>query len=308
MLSHFMNTAAQGASRSTKDNYKTAVHSFIRFNNNKDIPISAINKDILEKYERWLRQQGVCANTSSCYLRSLRAIYNKAAGRHLLRRSNPFANVFTGNETTDKRGIGIADIRKLRQLELPEHSFAALARDIFLFSFYAMGMPFVDVANLKRSQIKDRHIVYYRRKTGKKIRVRIEPCMLDIINKYKRESGEYVFPILNKVEESRRNKKYASSLRHYNATLKKLSAKAGLNVRLSSYVARHSWASIAYARNIDLPIISKALGHTDTQTTLIYISQINDRSLALANKKLLNELFAPPLGKRWKHFIKSLQR
>ncbi|WP_315087576.1 phage integrase SAM-like domain-containing protein, partial [Bacteroides heparinolyticus] len=106
LLSCFVRVAACGLSRSTADNYRTAVRSFVRFNGGRDVPLSALDAETLRRYERWLRDRGVCPNTSSCYLRSLRAIYNKAAAKRLVKDKAPFKGVFTGNERTVKRSIG----------------------------------------------------------------------------------------------------------------------------------------------------------------------------------------------------------
>lgn len=288
-LSGFINTAAQGVSSSTADNYRTAVRSFVRFNGCKDVPLSALNAETLRCYERWLRKQGVCPNTSSCYIRSLRAIYNKAVGKRVISDKAPFKGVFTGNEPTAKRCIGVEEIHKLN-LFSPPHGKEAL--DFFLFSLYTMGMPFIDMAYLKQSQIKNGVLTYRRCKTGKQIKVTLEPCMLDILAKYKMKGMDYLFPILYKVKSGKTIAvSYSYALNRYNRQLKELAQKAGIKERLTSYVARHSWASIAYENNVDLPIISKALGHANTQTTLVYIEGIKDERLAQANRELLKEYF-----------------
>ncbi|WP_164996510.1 tyrosine-type recombinase/integrase [Bacteroides zoogleoformans] len=330
-LSGFVHAAAEGVSPSTQENYRTAVRSFIRFSGGTDVPVSALDADSVRSYERWLRDRGVCPNTSSCYMRSLRAIYNKAATKRLVKDKEPFKGVFTGNERTVKRSIGEKEIRKLKSPRSPyspyslspgpspigrgEREWGSGASDLFLFSFYAMGMPFVDLAHLKRSQIKDGVLTYRRRKTGQQVRVRLEPCMLDILDKYKTEGTDYLFPILYKVKDGAKDRmgsetdkgkdgdkggpaggnlvevSYSSALNRYNRSLKELARRAGIKENLTSYVARHSWASIAYEKNIDLPVISKALGHTDTKTTLTYIREINNEQLAQANNKLLKEVF-----------------
>jgi len=236
-----------------------------------------------------------------------------------------FKGVFTGNERTVKRSIGTKEIRKLnRPLFLPPRKGEAggetvgtleKARDLFFFSFYAMGMPFVDLAHLKRSQIKDGILTYRRCKTGQQIRVTLEPCMLEILAKYESAKSDFLFPILYKVKGGEKDRikgcttdkgkddrkngtkdgkavevSYPSALNRYNRLLKELARRVGIKEELTSYVARHSWASIAYANNIELPVISKALGHTDTKTTLIYIAEIKDERLASANRKLLKEI------------------
>ena len=300
LLSSFVDVAAKGVSSSTAENYNTAVRSFTLFCGGGDARLSALNADSVWAYQQWLHDQGVCPNTSSCYMRSLRAIYNKAVAKHLVKDKAPFKGVFTGNERTVKRSIGKKEIRRLsRPLSYRGEAIGIMEMylDIFLFSFYAMGMPFVDLAHLKRSQVRDGVLTYHRRKTGQQVKVTLEKCMLDILTKYAQRESEYLFPILYKVEGGKGGKtvevSYSSALNRYNRALKALARQAGIKQRLTSYVARHSWASIAYERNVDLPVISKALGHTDTKTTLIYISEIDDRQLAKANRKLLKEIFIP---------------
>ncbi|WP_373803770.1 tyrosine-type recombinase/integrase, partial [Bacteroides heparinolyticus] len=138
-----------------------------------------------------------------------------------------------------------------------------------------MGMPFTDLAHLKQSQVKDGVLTYHRRKTDRPVRVKLEKCMLDILEKYRAEGTDYLFPILYKVKDGKiQSVSYACALNRYNRSLKLLARRAGIAVKLTSYVARHSWASIAYEHGVGLPVISKALGHTDTKTTLIYIEGI----------------------------------
>lgn len=162
-----------------------------------------------------------------------------------------------------------------------------------------MGMPFADMARLQKRQVRDGVLTYCRRKTGRLVRVKIEGPMQDILDRYARKDTDYLFPILYRVAGKRlRPRRYSTALRNYNRTLQTLAMEAGVKARLSSYVPRHSWASMAYLRNVSLPVISQALGHSDTHTTLIYIRGIDDRQVAKANKKLLLEILAPPLGKR----------
>lgn len=296
-LTMFLPMASVCVSTSTSENYKTAVRSFIRFNGGADILLTLINADMMKQYELWLRKSGVCPNTSSCYMRSLRAIYNKAVAKRQIPDKKPFNTVFSGNEKTQKRSVDVDDIRRIKSLSLPDGSVQALTRDLFLFSFYAMGMPFIDMAYLKKSRIKDDFLTYYRHKTGKQVRIKLEKCMSDIISKYEDKHTDYIFPIICITNKQSKERSYGSALSCYNRTLKTLSQKAGIKRKLTSYVARHSWASIAYGKNIELSTISKALGHTDTQATLIYINDINDTQLTKANKKILKEIF-PPLCKR----------
>ena len=159
-----------------------------------------------------------------------------------------------------------------------------LTRDLFLFSFYAQGMPFVDMAHLQNSQISNEHITYARHKTGQNISIRIEACMQEIIDRYHSTESDYVFPIL------RNGNSYDKQLNRYNRCLKRLALKAGIKSNITSYVARHTWASIAYKSSVELSVISKAMGHTNPQTTLIYIKDINNEKLETANREILESV------------------
>ncbi len=281
-------------SYSTSRNYRTALHSFLRYRDGKDIMFNEFDSDLIDDYSRWLRHNNICPNTISCYMRSLRAIYNKAVKVHIVRQTYPFNNVFTGIAKTDKRSITIADVSHLQQLDLKKGSFKEFVRDIFLFSFFALGMPFVDLAFLRKSQIVGGNIVYYRHKTGQKVTVRLEPCMSEIICRYNVPESEYVFPLFAKMNikgsQSIYNS-YKSRICYYNKILNGLGKEAGITSQLTSYVARHTWASVAYQEQVDLPVISKALGHTNTQTTQIYVKELNNDKLNKANKKIIAQFF-----------------
>ena len=112
--------------------------------------------------------------------------------------------------------------------------------------------------------------------------------MTDIIQKYANDDSDYLFPIIRSLDPKKAYRQYQVSLGVYNKKLKELSRMAGIKANLTSYVVRHTWASLAYEKNVDLSVISKALGHTDTQTTQIYIREINDERLATANRSLLS--------------------
>ena len=216
----------------------------------------------------------------------------------------PFSKVFTGRTKTEKRCISQSEILQLKALPLQPGGSLSFARDIFLFSFYAMGMPFVDIAYLKKSQLRNGCIYYARHKTGQQIQVALLPAMLEIIMRYEQRDSEFVFPILSdKVEDSvsspsvslssvsaQQHRQYTARLRQYNYNLHQLSKMLGLAKPLSSYVVRHSWASIAYLHHLDISLISKALGHTKSSTTFIYIKSLFDSDLFEANQTLMEDL------------------
>lgn len=274
----------------TASNYLTAIRSWSKFIGHNDWQFSEMDADNIWKFQRWLGEQGICMNTISAYMRALRALYNRQIDNGGIARTYPFAKAFTGREKTNKRSISETEIMRLHALELSSKPSLALARDIFLFSFYAMGMPFVDIAYLKSCQIQNGYIRYARHKTGQRIQLAIEPRMLEIINRYDSSKTGYVFPLLTGQMSEALHKQYLRCLRRYNYSLKRLSVMIGASRSLSSYVVRHSWASIAYQHHIDVALIGKALGHTKTATTMLYIKSLFDPDLADANRTLMEEI------------------
>ena len=274
---------------STARNYQTALRSFLDFCGHRQISFSDFNSTLVADYERWLKNK-VTLNTVSCYLRSLRAVYNKAVTEGLVVDKSPFSRSYTGYPKTEKRSVGIADIRKLSKLPLKQGTFACLVRDIFLFCIFACGMPFVDVAFLRKSQISDGYLTYHRKKTHQKIRIRLLPCAQSIINRYRSSDSDYVFPFLTRTDPEEAYKQYKEKLSYYNKVLKDIGKQAGIARKLTSYVSRHSWASLAYEQNTDVSVISKGLGHTSANTTYIYIKGIDDVRLDDANRKIVGKI------------------
>lgn len=271
-------------------NYLTAARSWTKFFGNEEWHFSDMTTEKLEEYQHWLVGRGLCMNTVSAYMRALRAIYHRAFDGS----GNPFGKVFTGRAKTAKRSISQMELLRLKALPLPPGSSLAFARDIFLFSFYAMGMPFIDIAYLKKSQLWNGRFHYARHKTGQRIEVALQPTMLDIIRRYEQEGSEFVFPILSTLSSdsspAQLHHLYTVRLRQYNYCLHRLSQMMECAKPLSSYVVRHSWASLAYQHHLDIGLIGKALGHTKSSTTFIYINSLFDKGLAEANRALMSEL------------------
>ena len=284
----------------TASNYLTAAHSWTLFIGKEDWLFPEMTSETLDAYQRWLGERDICLNTISAYMRALRVMYHRvmeSEGNDC--HDNPFDKVFTGRAKTIKRSVTQVEIQQLHTLQLEPGTTLSWARDIFLFSFYAMGMPFVDIAYLKKSQVKDGYIHYARHKTGQRIQVALLPAMIDIMKRYEQENSEFVFPILvndppapekNVASPESLHQLYQCRLRQYNYSLHRLSERLNWPRHLSSYVVRHSWASIAYQHHVDIGLIGKALGHTKSSTTLLYIKSLTDPDLATANESLMQEL------------------
>ena len=276
----------------TARNYRSTLDNFLGFLNGKKLYFQEMTTQLIERYNDYLLRKGIVRNSLSFYMRILRSVYNKAVRIGLTDQAYPFRNVYTGIDRTRKRAVNENVIAQLIKLDLSHSDPLALARDMFLFSFYTRGMAFVDIAYLKKSNIHDGHISYARHKTGQLLSVKIEPCIQIIISRYnsKVSDSPYIFPILKSEKCHEAYKQYETALRYYNRLLRKLSIMIGLNKHLSSYVARHSWATMARNHNIPVSVISAGMGHSSERTTEIYLAMLENSVIDSANHGILEAL------------------
>ena len=275
----------------TAQNYKAAMNSFTKFIRNENFPLSSFTEEIVQKYESWLRNRYLSRNTISFYMRQLRSIYNKAVKANLTEQTFPFDNVYTGIDKTKKRAVDISVITKLIALDLSYSSSLCFARDLFLLSFYMRGMAFVDMAYLKHDNIKNGVIRYIRHKTDIMLEIKIEQCISDIINRYASKSKlGYLLPIITRTDAEKAYTQYKNKRSYYNKLLKKISQLIGPDILLTSYVSRHSWATIARNMNISLAVISAGMGHSSEAMTRIYLTSLEASTIDQANSAILNHI------------------
>ena len=275
----------------TKNNYTNAVNRFIEFRNQKDLTFSQMTADMMEMYQAWLWNRGVGQNTVSFYLRTLRTLHHKAVEAGQATSNDIFAHVQTANVRTAKRAISIKDIRNIEKLELQIGSSIDKARDLFLLSFYLRGMAFVDMAFLKKSDLKCGMVSYNRRKTHQNLNIEWIKPMQAIIDKYAEQTKDspYMLPILTGKETSPYTQ-YRKVEYNTNYNLKKIGKMIGLKIPLTTYVARHTWASIALHMNIPIATISEGMGHNSYKTTQIYLESIDVATINEANKRIIRKI------------------
>ena len=216
---------------------------------------------------------------------------------------HPFSDVYTGIAPTRKRAIPTEDVSQIKHLEsvkdlTPKEE---MARDTFLMSFYLRGISFIDLAHLRKSDLKEGYLHYTRSKTGQRLTIRWEKEMQELLEKYQAQtaSSPYLFPFLvddgNKSQNTIDKKEDEARLYH-NAEarisyhLRKFGAKIGIKGKLTLYVARHSWATTARDNDISISVISEALGHHSETTTQIYLRSIKSSEVDDANAKILAAL------------------
>lgn len=273
----------------TSETYTAALASFMKFREGQDILLCEIDSDTMMLYEAWLKFNGNCPNTTSFYMRILRAVYNRAVEKELTEQKYPFKHVYTGIGKTVKRALPLKSIKRIKELDLTLKPHLDYARDMFLFSFYTRGMSFIDMAYLKKSDLNNSVIIYRRRKTGQQLTIKWEKCMEDIIVKYDDcSTAKYLLPIItNPCAEERTQ--YRNAISRINVALKEVARLAGLNMPLTMHCARHCWASIAKSKNIPLSVISEGMGHDSEETTRIYLASLDTNAVDKANSLILKD-------------------
>lgn len=274
----------------TSETYAATLASFMKFRNGQDILLVEIDGDTMMLYEAWLKANGNCPNTTSFYMRILRAVYNRAVEKGLTEQRHPFKHVYTGIDKTVKRAVPLKAVKRIKVLDLTLKPHLDYARDMFLFSFYTRGMSFIDMAYLKKSDLKNGILSYRRHKTGQQLHIKWESCMEAIVAKYAAGcSDDYLLPILRLPSNNLRSQ-YKSTMFRINKYLKEIARLCGITTPLTMYVSRHSWASIAKSKNIPISVISEGMGHDSEETTRIYLASLDGSVIDKANSIILKDL------------------
>ena len=267
--------------------YKSTRSSLAKFIGRPDVRMSEVDLAFVRRYEDFLYSNGASGNTVSYYLRNLRSLYNQAVtdGYHP-RGEYPFAKAQTRPAKTVKRALSRTDMQNLADLNLENEPELEFTRDLYLFSFYAQGMAFVDIVLLKKTDICNGVLTYSRHKSKQLIRIVVTPQMQGVIDKYNTEN-EYLFPIISG-EYASGYQKYRLALGRINRHLKKIAVVADIKVPLTTYTARHTWATLARDYGAPISVISAGLGHTSEEMTRVYLKDFDVSMLNQVNSIVTN--------------------
>ncbi len=276
--------------------YNRLQTSLQEFNGNKQLSFSDIDVPFLNRYESFLYKQGLLENSISTYFKVLRALLNKAIqDKRMKREQYPFRDYSLGkfSTLTEKRAISKEDLQKIVVLPLDPSSKLSIARDYFLFSYYGQGMNFRDMACLKWKQVNNDRIVYTRMKTGKVIHYKLLAPAAEILERYRMITGsqeDFVFPILDPVQHlsaQQIENRIKKVLKQVNKSLQALAQQAQVPVHLTTYVARHTYATVLKQGGISAGVISEALGHKSELITQTYLKSFSNEVIDQANHALL---------------------
>ncbi|MCE4565203.1 site-specific integrase [Maribellus sp. CM-23] len=293
LISEFGSSGKVGNRRVYKDALNT-VKAFSKGNLN--FTFADIDVNWLNRFENWMRANKNKETSMSLRLRTLRSAYNKAIEEKAAYKINYPFNEFKiskFNTKTSKRAITKAEIQKIIKVNLSkEKESVQLARDIFIFSYLCSGINFTDIANLQPDNISGNQMQYIRQKTGKKINVLLIPDTIKIIEKYSIATPQtgHIFPILDKrihkTAQQKRNRIH-KVLGRTGKGLKRIAELCKITTNLSTYVARHSFATVLKNSGVSIALISEALGHSALSTTQIYLDSFENKQFNEAMKHLI---------------------
>ena len=268
-------------------------NSLLKYKGHLDIYFSEIDVNWLKAYESWLRCCKLADNTIGIRFRTLRAVYNLALAEGLVKADcYPFKKykVSKLHKETAKRAITKEQVKQVIDYDVSGARFyKRLAVDMFAFSYLMGGINFTDMAFLTDKNVEGGRLVYVRQKTKKLIMLPLQEKAVEIMNRYRSSQRKFIFPILDERERTLRqirNRIY-DVLDNVNGYLKEIGKELGVELKISSYVARHSYATVLKRSGVSTSVISESLGHSSERVTQIYLDSFENKQLNDAMKNLL---------------------
>jgi integrase/recombinase XerD len=281
--------------------YQHAKNAISKYCTREEIDFHEVSRSFLEGFESYLIKEGCTGNTIHHYMRTFRALFYRAVETGYAKPEiNPFYNNYTRQgykfshllKATSKRALSAEDLKKLIKYKPSPMSKEEDAMLIFLFSYYAWGMNVTDIAKLRWDKnIQGNYIVYARTKTRftKSFRIPIIEPLKEILAVCKEYSPKgYVFPILSDSikDLSKQYTRIKTVTRDTNKILKDIGTSLKIETPITTYVARHSFASVLKRQGTAASIIKEMMGHTKEETTEIYLKNFENETLANASELL----------------------
>ncbi|MBO2543790.1 site-specific integrase [Salegentibacter sp. BDJ18] len=279
-----------GNAKSYRDT-KTSIQIFYK---SKKLSFREVNSTFLSKYDAFLRSRGGTDGGVGVKMRAIRALYNKAIERGIVKESlYPFKKYkISGLRGKGfKRALDFEEIMSIVNIDLSNHSHLVDTRNYFVFSFYTRGMNFADMMCLEWKDVEKNVIYYTRAKTKGNFSIAIMPPVREILDYYRINGygNKYVFPLLyreNYTPTQLADRKH-KMLGIYNKNLKELATICEITKNVSSYVARHSFANCLKQKGVATDVISESLGHQNLTVTQAYLKELDTQVVDKALEVLL---------------------
>ena len=275
--------------------HKNLRNVILRFRNKKDFTFAELDGSFLRKFEQDFRERGVSEVSMSVHFRTFRALYNRAIIEDFAKKeSDPFVDfkVSKFNTKTKKRAIKKDEILKIANLIVEKGTRLYNSQNAFMFSYYCSGINISDIIELEWKNISpDDMLDYVRNKTGQQMKLKLLPPAKEILAYYQKyNTGDYIFPYLDKSThktETQINNRVKKITKQINQDLKTLAQMAEIEINLTTYVARHTFATVLKRSGVSIPKIGEMLGHGAEKTTTIYLDDFENEELYEATLNLL---------------------
>ena len=293
-LTQFMERLIEELVREQRDGtahvYRSTLNRLSGFMEGRDITFHQMTPEWLMRFEKRLLADQLTWNTISTYMRTLRSVYNQAVDYDVAPYvPRLFSKVYTGIDSKVKRAVRPETMRKLMMEDSSLDSKQAFSRDMFVLLFLFRGMSFVDLAYLRRCDLKGNVISYRRHKTGRRLTVAVSKEAMEIIRRNENADPEspFLFPIIKQPGRGE-YKQYANMLRSLNYRLSQVARTLKLKERISTYVARHTWATTAVRQNFNPSLICDAMGHSSVKVTETYFKSFREEDINRMNRKIVS--------------------
>jgi len=261
--------------------------NFKKFSKKDDKSFISFSKIDFENYEKFLLENKKSDNTMSFYIRTFTRLWNIAIEKGSCPKDHHPSKYFKFKAyrrfKTKKRAVSPETIKAIESLNFENSSRIFRSQQYFLFSYYARGINFIDLAKLKLNKnLVGTELIYVRSKNKRKYHYQLHSKAVSIIRLFERSpfksDAGYVFPILQSYHDSPKkiDARIDSALKDLNEDLGKMAKSIGLEKQLTSYVARHSFATHLRNKNISVSIIQEALGHESEMQTMTYLDELDD--------------------------------
>ena len=285
-----INSLTSSGRKSYALSIKQLYNSLIEFNVHLDIPFAEMDIAWLRRYEAFLRRKGLAENTIGIRFRTLRSIYHVAIEEDAVSAElYPFKKLKVSklHQETAKRALSKEDIERVLSYK-STNRYMRFPIDIFAFTYYCGGINFVDIAHLTKDNIMDGRLIYKRQKTKKLIKIPLQPQAVALIEKYSSNDSQYLFPILSDfhktdIQQANRIHKVISKV---NERLKQIGNTLNLPITLTTYVARHSQATVMKRAGVSTAVIREIMGHSSERVTQIYLDSFDNEQVENALKSL----------------------
>lgn len=274
--------------------YTSTVNKLKGFAGKESLPFEEVNYSFIERFNTTMLSQGMKPNGIALYMRTIRALFNKAIKEGVISIScYPFSRFQIKTERTINRTLTIKEITSIATHDLPINSTIWHHRNLFMLSFCLIGMNFSDLLTLTPENFIDGRIVFRRRKTHKVYSILIQPQAQDILNNYQSlrscSPKDYVLPfITNKNNPATLKKDIMQAIKNTNDYLRKLATLCEIKKTVTTYYARYTWANTARSLGYSKDLIAEALGHDyGNAVTGIYLDNYGAELIDEINAKVI---------------------